>query len=441
MMPPDGDTIVQEVDKSRRVLDAQISALSDQEHLPSVSIGGSTPTPSASTPYTENPPSVDSNSSANAPSVKTSITYAAQTELPALPIPGLEETLNKFLGNLEALQSKSEHEASKRVVLDFLQTDGPRLQKLLVEYDQSKRACREIGSYVEEFWNDSYLAPDSSVVLNLNPFFVLEDSPDPKIAKDPIRRASILCFTALKMASQLRFEMLKPDQFRGKALCMDQFKALFATARTPVKDKKDTIQTYPDSGHVAVLFKSQIYIFHALWEDGHVAVDEGDIVDILSAIHSDAKQADPYMVSQSAIGLLTSLGRNEWAEAREEIVNTSKRNRDALKLIDSALFVLVLDDYIPLSKHDAASNMLHGSYNVQQRKKKNDDEDDDQQFQAGSCCNRWYDKLQIIVCGDGTAGINFEHSTVDGHTALRFVSDIYAETVIKFARYVNKKCH
>lgn len=31
-------------------------------------------------------------------------------------------------------------------------------------------------SYVEEFWNESYLQPDASVVLNLNPYFVLEVS-------------------------------------------------------------------------------------------------------------------------------------------------------------------------------------------------------------------------------------------------------------------------
>lgn len=30
--------------------------------------------------------------------------------------------------------------------------------------------------------------------------------------------------------------------------------------------------------------------------------------------------------------------------------------------------------------------------------------------QVGTCTNRWYDKLQIIVCADGEAGINFERA-------------------------------
>ena len=42
--------------------------------------------------------------------------------------------------------------------------------------------------------------------------------------------------------------------------------------------------------------------------------------------------------------------------------------------------------------------------------------------QIGTCTNRWYDKLQIIVTADGAAGINFEHTGVDGHTVLRYVS-------------------
>jgi hypothetical protein len=97
---------------------------------------------------------------------KTSITFAGQTELPPLPIPSLEETLNKFLKSLEALQDYDEQkQAAKRVVLEFLQSDGPKLQQLLLDYDRNGRQQGLIGSYVEEFWNDAYLAPDSSVVM------------------------------------------------------------------------------------------------------------------------------------------------------------------------------------------------------------------------------------------------------------------------------------
>ena len=231
---------------------------------------------------------------------------------------------------------------------------------------------------------------------------------------------------------------------------MDQFKALFATARIPMKNAKDAIYVFDKSNHIAVLCRGSVYYFQVLWPDGHVAVDEADIADILEAIQSHAQEevgtSMDALRGHQSIGVLTSLSRNDWAQAREDLTKHSPRNNESLKIIDSALFVLVLDDYVPQNKHEAAANMLHGSYllkgygheregNASQRSAGWLTFSD---YQAGSCCNRWYDKLQIIVCGDGTAGINFEHSAIDGHTALRFVSDVYAETVINFAQSITK---
>jgi carnitine O-acetyltransferase len=132
--------------------------------------------------------------------------------------------------------------------------------------------------------------------------------------------------------------------------------------------------------------------------------------------------------SQTALGVFTSLPRSQWAVARQELC-ANETNELALRMIDSALFVLVLDDYIAPDIHTAAANMLHGA-NVME-----------DTMQVGSCLNRWYDKLQLIVCGDGTSGLIFEHSIIDGHTALRFVSDTFAETVITFAESIIDLIH
>lgn len=162
-----------------------------------------------------------------------------------------------------------------------------------------------------------------------------------------------------------------------------------------------------------------------------MAVDEGDILEILQAIEKHAMETDPEEASREALGVFTSLPRSQWASARTDLINSSDANRQALQVIDSALFVLVLDNYEPETVHDAAGNMLHGTNQLAA----NDT------VQVGTCLNRWYDKLQVIVCKDGTAGINFEHSSIDGHTALRFVSDVFAETVIAFAESIVDVIH
>ena len=358
-------------------------------------------------------------------------TFAYQDELPRLPIPSLDETLNKFLQHVEALLDESQHRKAQKVVLQFLKTDGPKLQQLLIDYEQDGIRQGVIGSYVEEFWNESYLVPDQSVVLNLNPFFLIEDGPDPKIAKDPLRRAASLTFCAVKLVSSIQTETLLPDTFKGRPLCMDQFKAVFGAARVPSLNG-DEIDVYPTSSHVVVLIRNQFYYFQALWPDGTVAVDEEDIIEILDAIQKNAKQATLRETSKNCPGVFTSLPRRQWAKIRMDLSQVAK-NEEYLCILDSALFVLVLDEYIPKNLNDAAMNMLHGSYQLESETV---DDGTTNTYQVGSCLNRWYDKLQIIVCGDGTAGINFEHSAIDGHTALRVVSDIYAETVVQFAHSI-----
>ena len=114
----------------------------------------------------------------NAGGLSTSgITYAGQPNLPRLPIPPLEETLERFPALVTAIVKKEDMEKLRQEVTKFLETDGPVLQKLLMEYEQKGREEGKVGSFVEEFWTDAYLTPDSSVVMNLNPFFVLEVCP------------------------------------------------------------------------------------------------------------------------------------------------------------------------------------------------------------------------------------------------------------------------
>jgi carnitine O-acetyltransferase len=235
-------------------------------------------------------------------------TYDGQADLPRLPIPSLEETLDRFPAAVQALlnpdgNGSKDMDECLSSLRSFLKTDGPKLQKLLVEYEQAGRETGTLGSFVEEFWSDAYLAPDSSVVMNLNPFFVLEDGPDTKKSKDQCSRAASLCFSSLKIVSSLKNETFVPDSFRGKPLCMDQFRALFGACRVPECGDKDTVAVNTDSTHVLVLDNNQMYFFQALWQDGTLAVDEQDILEILQGIRADASRVAPEVSSHNAMGV------------------------------------------------------------------------------------------------------------------------------------------
>ena len=65
-------------------------------------------------------------------------TLAYQDKLPRLPIPPLEDTCRRYLRALEALQDEKEHAQTMEAVRDFLETDGPKIQKKLKEWAKTK---------------------------------------------------------------------------------------------------------------------------------------------------------------------------------------------------------------------------------------------------------------------------------------------------------------
>ena len=79
------------------------------------------------------------------PDHKPGITFAAQDNLPKLPIPDLEGSLKKYIEALKPLQSGREQEETAAAVADFLKNDGPELQARLKKYATGKT------SYIEQF--------------------------------------------------------------------------------------------------------------------------------------------------------------------------------------------------------------------------------------------------------------------------------------------------
>lgn len=347
------------------------------------------------------------------------VTYAGQDKLKRLPIPQLEDTTRRYLTAVKPYQNDKEFARTQAAVQEFGEKDGPSLQRRLLNYAKDK------GSYIEQFWFDSYLNYDNPVVLNLNPFFLLEDDPTPARANQ-VNRAASLTISSLCFVRCLRREELEPDTVRGVALDMWQYSRLFGTSRIPT-DHGCEMRTDEESRHIVVMCRSQFYWFDVLDANNDIILSEKDLAENFKAIIEDAHAIPRSEAAKSALGVLTSESRSVWAELRSKIAvaPAGDNNRQCLDIIDNALFVVCLDDSEPVGKAQISENMLCGSYEV------------DGGIQIGTCTNRWYDKLQLIICRNGSAGVNFEHTGVDGHTVLRFVSDIYTDTIMRFAKTIN----
>lgn len=357
-----------------------------------------------------------SNSSAS--QAKHGVTFANQDSLPKLPIPDLESTCRRYLESLEPLQGAREHLETKAAVEEFLSTDGPELQEKLKQYAGGKE------SYIEQFWYDSYLNYDNPVVLNLNPFFLLEDDPTPA-RNHQVTRAASLIVSSLSFVRAVRKEELTPDTVRGKPLCMFQYSRLFGTARVPTENGC-VIGQDSASKHLVVLCRGQFYWFDVLDENDDLVISEKDIAANLQIIVDDAQHTPIQEAAKGAVGVLSTESRKIWSGLRDLITQKpGSNNAECLNIVDTALFIMCLDYTEPSNVGDLCGNMLCGTSEVIRG------------IQIGTCTNRWYDKLQIIVCKNGSAGINFEHTGVDGHTVLRFASDIYTDTILRFARTIN----
>jgi carnitine O-acetyltransferase len=352
------------------------------------------------------------------PEHKPGITFAAQDKLPKLPIPELQSSLKKYCDALLPLQTSREQEDTKAAAKEFVENEGKELQERLKKYATGKT------SYIEQFWYDSYLNFDNPVVLNLNPFFLLEDDPTPA-RNNQVTRAASLVISALCFVRAVRKEELPPDTLRGSPLCMYQYSRLFGTARVPTENGC-VIGQDSDSKHMVVMARGQFYWFDVLDHNNDLIMTEKDLALNLQVIVEDAQQIPIHEAAKAAVGVLSTENRKIWSGLRDVLTrDEGSNNAECLNTVDSALFMLCLDYAEPTNVADLCGNMLCGTNEVVKG------------VQVGTCTNRWYDKLQIIVCKNGSAGINFEHTGVDGHTVLRFTSDVYTDTILRFARTIN----
>lgn len=265
---------------------------------------------------------------------------------------------------------------------------------------------------------------DNPVVLNLNPFFLFEDDPTPA-RNNQVTRAASLVISALSFVRAVRKEELQPDKFRGNPLCMYQYYRLFGTARVPTHHGCHIAQD-PGAKHIVVLCRGQFYWFDVLDDSSDLIMNEKDMTLNLQVIVDDAEETSIQEAAKGALGVLSTENRKIWAGLRDILTrNPESNNAECLGIVDSALFILCLDYIAPQTGAELCGNMLCGTNEVVKG------------VQIGTCTNRWYDKLQIIVCKNGSAGINFEHTGVDGHTVLRMASDVYTDTILRYAKSIN----
>lgn len=175
-------------------------------------------------------------------------------------------------------------------------------------------------------------------------------------------------------------------------------------------EETDKIVHFDDSRHVAVYCKGCWYKVPI--HNGTRVLKPAELQPIYEEIINSNHIPAP---GEEKLAIFTAGERTHWAKARK-LYFSSGINKKSLHTIESAAFVIILDDeevdYDPKDPTKItkwAESLLHGKG-----------------------YDRWFDKsLNFIIYKNGRMGANVEHSYADGATTAHAMSVLLAVDIVK----------
>ncbi|KAK0542902.1 Carnitine O-acetyltransferase mitochondrial [Tilletia horrida] len=332
-----------------------------------------------------------SNASTRTPTFSTSsTTYEGQPSLPHLPVPPLEQTLNKYLRTtLPHHTSDASLKATEQAVQAALSGKDAALLKTLQQRLQER--AHSTDSWLSEWWNSAaYMAYRDPVVPYVSYFYAHKD--DLRSRTAPKRAAELLKgFMAFRRLVEA--EKIAPEKTKNGPLCMASYPWIFNSCRIPEKPEDYSVKyDAKKNNHVVVARNGFFFSFDLLHPDG-AELTAKEIEAQIAKIQADPSAASPNALP---VGALTSDNRDAWTDARAKLLAVGKQNADSLAKIESAVVVLALESEPSYTLEETAWQLWYGNGQ-----------------------NRFYDKQQIIVFPNGKSGFMGEHSMIDGTPTLR----------------------
>ncbi|KAJ2996808.1 Carnitine O-acetyltransferase mitochondrial [Globomyces sp. JEL0801] len=296
-----------------------------------------------------------------------------QSKLKQIPVPSLDDTCALYLETIKPFVNESEFKTTASLVNEFKHGKGKELQQRLLQRAEEKG---DRGWFID-WWNDyAYMGYRDPVVLNVNYFFAFKDD---KLRMKPSLRAASIITGAMQFRDLVVSGELAPESTKNGPLCSEQYKYLFNSTRIPQIPSDVTRTSDPnENSHIIVLRKNQFYKLDLKKVDG-TYLNTSEIERQLDYIYSAAGSDQ-----DAAVGALTTENRDVWTKIREELLNISANNQKSFDIIETAAFVVCLDDTKPITKEEHSREAWHG---------------DGQ--------NRFFDKsMQFIIHDNGKAAAN-----------------------------------
>ncbi|KUI60224.1 Lovastatin diketide synthase LovF [Cytospora mali] len=308
----------------------------------------------------------------------------SEPKLPPLPLPSLETTLRLFEESRHAIDSAKEQEMTAAAVRAFLDGPGSAVQQRL----------ELLGADGIANGYERLLYLDRREPLQDFGQFVL-GFPAEAPSRSQAETAAVITATVFGFSRRLAAGLVEPDVVHGISICPRARDWLFHSTRIPGVDG-DRMAKSSRNETVIVLRRGHVFEL--------TVSDSCDLTGIFRAYISIIEASDK---PRLPICTLTSDNRDSWARMRHGL-ELDVGNAAAFAAIDSAAFVLCLDDKSPRTAGERHMQFLLQGCNGPQ-----------------AFSNRWQDKsMQFAVTANGLAAGLYEHAKLDALHVRKLHNDI-----------------
>jgi carnitine O-palmitoyltransferase 1, liver isoform len=285
----------------------------------------------------------------------------------------LNDTITRYLSSIQPLVDNEKFERIKRESEEFKNGIGKKIHRSL----KFKSWFSE--NYVSDWWESAHYLKSREPLMYGTSIYMTDNINS--VTNDQAARAANLTYLMLKFREKILNQQLDVVYIRSFIpICMWQYRRLFNTTRTP-GISCDKIVHIEDSKHIVVMYKGCYYKINVYKGDElyNSAELQLQIEEILQSKPSNSS-------TEKHIPALTAWNRTRWAEVRNEYF-ASGINKESLNAIESAAFVLSLDDE-PYIYDLKSSPEEYGKYG--------------KQLLVGNGHNRWFDKsFNLCVSSNG----------------------------------------
>ncbi|XP_037910247.1 peroxisomal carnitine O-octanoyltransferase-like isoform X2 [Hermetia illucens] len=318
--------------------------------------------------------------------------------LPPLPLPKLEETLECYFESLKPFAIPAELAISRKIVDEFKNGFGKTLQEIVEERSWSKK------NWINDWW-EKYRY--HILRFPLYPYVVmglplpLQSVGVPENEDYSLKAAARCLYHKIEFWDLLRRERIRPvaPPDGMKYFSMEIFKRLFCTSRIPGEpfDRLDkhfkTVSEGECPTHGIIIAKGRIFQFNCVRLDGNLITPQ----EILSILHYIRGVIDT-SVSSDNIPILTCDDRSSWAKNRKYLEELSRHNAQLLKIIESSVVMACLDNHSPKDYSESSQLALTGDFH-----------------------SKWADRSNIMVIfRNGKISLIGEPSAYDGRCSISF---------------------